>query len=87
MLLEVQNETCSYILCLLGYIAYGVHLCNQIMVFQGKPKDGHTAHSVVGTGLYRVREQFADMFGCFLNSEREGCGNDLAVPILAWPPV
>jgi len=26
MFLEVQNEKCSDILCLLGYIVYGVHL-------------------------------------------------------------
>ena len=25
MFLEAQNETCGEILCLLGYIAYGVH--------------------------------------------------------------
>ena len=28
--LEVPNETCSWIWCLVHYIAYGVRLCNQI---------------------------------------------------------
>ena len=25
-----------------GYIAYGVHLCNKILIFQGTPKNGPT---------------------------------------------
>ena len=39
-------------MCLLGYIAYGVHLCNNICCFQGKPEHGPACHPVLGTGLY-----------------------------------
>ena len=52
MFLEVQNEKCNYILCLLGYIAYGVHLCNDIFMFHGKPGNGRTRHPVLGPGLH-----------------------------------
>ena len=38
-------------MCLLGYIAYGVHLRNQILIFQGKPGNGPACHPVLGTGL------------------------------------
>jgi len=28
-----------------------VHLCNNILIFQGKPENGPTRHPVLGTGL------------------------------------
>ena len=58
--LEVQNETCSLILCLLGYIAYGVHLCNKILIFQGAPQNGTARHPVLWRSLPVSLDQ-ADM--------------------------
>ena len=37
---EVPNAKCSYILCLLGYISYGVHLRNNMLMFEGKHGNG-----------------------------------------------
>jgi len=37
----------------LGYIAYGVHLCNKILISEGNPENGPARHLVLGTGLYR----------------------------------
>ena len=40
MFLEVQSATWSQILCLLEYIAYGAHVCNNIFICQGTPGKG-----------------------------------------------
>ena len=37
-------KKCSKILGLLGYAAYGVNLCNNIFIAQGKPKNGPARH-------------------------------------------
>ena len=39
MFLWIQNEACSLIYCRLGYIAYDVHLCDQILIFKEQPED------------------------------------------------
>ena len=51
LFLEVPPKTCILIWGLLGYIAYGVHLCNNILIFQGQPKNGPARHPVLGTGM------------------------------------
>ena len=61
--LEVQNQECSQIWCLLGYIACTVHLCtNKIWNFPGNPKfpSSCKAHRPgLGTGmLYAQSEQW-----------------------------
>ena len=45
--LEVQNET-----SLLGYIAYGVHLCNKILIVQGKPENRPVYHPTLSESMH-----------------------------------
>ena len=41
-------------MCPQGYIAYGVHLCNKIVIFKGKPENGPARHPALGTGLVQA---------------------------------
>ena len=67
MLLKVQNKRCSEILCLPGYITYGVHLCNKILICQGTPENGAACHPVFGmTGLEDLLVT-TDCFGAALD--------------------
>jgi len=51
LLSKMKNHfKCSYMLCQLGHIAYGVHLCNNILIFEGKSETGSACHPVLGTG-------------------------------------
>ena len=52
--MEVHNERCASISCVLGHIAYGVHVRHKILVFQGEPENGsahHPAKNGLGRGL------------------------------------
>ena len=31
---------------------FGIHLCNNILIFQGRPENGPACHAALGTGLY-----------------------------------
>ena len=39
-------------MCLLGYTAYGVHLCNNIFMFQGKHNNGPARPQVPRSGAW-----------------------------------
>ena len=36
------------------YIAYAVHLCNNILMLQGKPESGLASHPFLGTSLVQT---------------------------------
>ena len=44
-------------MCQLGYIAYGVHLCNNTFYVPRTPENGPTHHPVLGTGMDREIRQ------------------------------
>jgi len=38
--------------CLLGYIAYGVHLCNKILIVHGQPGNRSTYHPALSESMW-----------------------------------
>ena len=67
---------------LLGYIAYGVHLCNNILIFQVKPKNA-PAQEMWLISLLPVPGQEA---GAVLHSKSEYCFLGLSLKVLPEPP-
>jgi len=51
MFLKVPNETCSSISCLLGYISWGVHLWNNMLMFKGKNEHGPVYHATLSESM------------------------------------
>ena len=76
-------------MCLLGYIAYGVHLCNKICIFQGKPENGparHPAKNGLGRGLYGQYGPFGANGPIGPNGPNRSIQpNGLVGPIGTWP--
>ena len=60
----LQNEKCSQILCLLGYIAYDVHLFNKILNFQRKPENGPARHPILGRSMLEALQGMAQPCWC-----------------------
>ena len=52
----------------LKLLAYGVHLCNNVLIFQGKPETGPACHSVLGTGLHHDQWTWFIMMRCHADS-------------------
>ena len=70
-------KTCRYIVCLRGYIPYGVHLCNKILMFQGKTENGPARHPV-------LRERYVSKTPLHLspmNGLAQSCAPDEDAPI------